>query len=71
MERGATMMFHDFGVEQRGQHQPHCSGGVDVFGACYELGLLTGKRKGWMYADTITADKSQGGWDMGVFKKNA
>lgn len=69
MQRGSTMMFHDFGLDQRGQAQPHCPGGIDVYGACYDLGLLTGKRKGWMYADTLIADRSQGGWDMAVFKK--
>ena len=65
----SVMMFHDFSPEQRGQPQPHCPGGIDVLGACYELGLMTEKRAGWKYADTITADKVGGGWDMGVFKK--
>ena len=65
----SVMMFHDFSPEQRGQPQPHCPGGIDVLGACYELGLMTGKRTGWKYADTITADKVGGGWDMGIFKK--
>jgi hypothetical protein len=69
MVRGSTMLFHDFSFDQRGQHQPHCAGGIDVYGACYDLGLLTGKRKGWYYVDTLNAERSQGGWDMGVFKK--
>jgi hypothetical protein len=69
MEPGALMMFHDFSPEQRGQPQPHCAGGIDVLGACYDLGLMTGKRKGWQYADTITANKAGGGWDMGIFEK--
>ena len=69
MVPGGTMMFHDFSQEQRGQAQPHCAGGVDVYGACNELGLLNGKRKGWTPGDHIVADKGQGGWDMGIFQK--
>jgi hypothetical protein len=66
---GTIVMFHDFGKEQIGQAQPHCPDGVDVYGACYDLGLLTGKRKGWIFLEHIHADQSQGGWDMGVFQK--
>jgi hypothetical protein len=69
MVPGSTMMFHDFGIDQRFQPQPHCPGGVDVWGACYDLGLLTNKRAGWAFAEHITGHKEQGGWDMGVFKK--
>jgi hypothetical protein len=64
------MMFHDFGVEQRGQPQPHCPDGIDVWGACYDLGLLTGKRPGWTFSEHITGHKAEGGWDMGVFRKD-
>src|SRR4030095_7458060 len=53
MVRGSTMMFHDFGTEQRGQPQPHCPGGIDVWGACYDLGLLTAKRPGWTFTEHI------------------
>jgi hypothetical protein len=66
---GALVMFHDFSQEQTGQHQPHCSGGIDVRGACYELGLLTNRRIGWKFVEEISADHDQGGWDMAVFKK--
>jgi Methyltransferase domain len=69
MVKGATMMFHDFSKDQVGQPQPHCPDGVDVRGACYDLGLLTGKRQGWTFGGEIFADRSNGGWDMGVFKK--
>lgn len=70
MVSGATMMFHDFGEGQIGQSQPHCPDGVDVRGACRDLGLLNGKRPGWKFADTFSADIAAGGWDMGVFKKD-
>lgn len=69
MERGSMMMFHDFGPDQKGHAQPHCPDGIDVWGACYDLGLLTGKRQGWTFTDHMTADKTQGGWDMGIFTK--
>jgi hypothetical protein len=64
----AVVMFHDFGQNQIGQQQPHCSGGVDVYGACVDLGLITGKRKGWTMLEHIHAKEHEGGWDMGVFK---
>jgi hypothetical protein len=67
--RGGTMMFHDIGKDQRFQPQPHCAGGIDVWGACYDLGLLTGKRKGWQFLEILSGRKEQGGWDMGVFEK--
>jgi hypothetical protein len=66
---GTLVMFHDFGDEQKGQAQPHCPDGCDVYGACYDLGLLTGKRKGWNFVEHIHADHNQGGWDMGIFEK--
>jgi hypothetical protein len=69
MVRGSMMMFHDFGPDQKGHAQPHCPDGIDVWGACYDLGLLTGKRQGWTFTDHMTADKTQGGWDMGIFTK--
>jgi hypothetical protein len=64
-----TVMFHDFGEDQRGHWQPHCPGGLDVRGACQDLGLLNGKRKNWKQTDTFTANRVLGGWDMGVFTK--
>lgn len=69
MVRHSVVMFHDFGDDQKGHYQPHCPTGLDVQGACYDLGLLTNKRPGWKYGDTFTADRLKGGWDMGVFKK--
>jgi hypothetical protein len=69
MERGSAMMFHDFGPDQRGQPQPHCAEGIDVWGACYDLGLLTNKRAGWAFTEHITGDKEEVCWDMGVFRK--
>jgi hypothetical protein len=69
MVRGGTMMFHDISPEQRGEAQPHCVGGIDVHGACYDLGLLNGRRAGWRFMEILSANKGQGGWDMGVFKK--
>jgi hypothetical protein len=66
---GALVMFHDSTQEQIGQPQPHCSGGIDVRGALYELGLLTNKRPGWKFVEEIRADRDQGGWDMAVFQK--
>ena len=71
MVPGGTMMFHDFNPAQRGYHQPHCPSGVDVWGACQDLGLLTGKRKGWKFTEHIHAQPEQGGWDMGIFTKEA
>jgi hypothetical protein len=69
MLRDSTMMFHDISQEQRGEAQPHCADGIDVQGACYDLGLLTGKRAGWRFAEIMVANKTLGGWDMGVFTK--
>jgi hypothetical protein len=69
MVKGGTMMFHDIGQDQRGHPQPHCPDGVDVYGACYELGLLTGKRAGWKHETTMTGNRVAGGWDMGIFSK--
>jgi hypothetical protein len=69
MEGGSVMMFHDISPEQKGHAQPHCSEGIDVWGACYDLGLLTGKRKGWKLGEILNANKDEGGWDMGVFEK--
>lgn len=65
----SVVMFHDFGDDQRGQSQPHCPSGADVNGACYELGLLTGKRKGWKFNEMMAGNRAKGGWDMGVFEK--
>lgn len=70
MVKDAVVMFHDFGDDQKGHWQPHCPTGLDVRGACYDLGLLTNKRAGWKYHGEFTADRVQGGWDMGVFTKN-
>jgi hypothetical protein len=66
---GAVVMFHDFNIEQRGMSQPHCRDGCDVYGACQELGLLSGNRAGWKMLEVATADRAIGGWDMGLFKK--
>jgi hypothetical protein len=66
---GATVMFHDFGEDQRGHWQPHCPTGLDVHGACYDLGLLTGRRAKWRMADIFVADRTIGSWDMGVFER--
>jgi len=68
MVPGGIIMFHDFSTEQFGYKQPHCPGGCDVLGACYELGLTTGKRAGWKQLETMRADRAQDGWDMGVFE---
>lgn len=70
MVPGSVMMFHDISPEQKGHAQPHCADGIDVWGACYDLGLLTGKRKGWKLGEIMNANKDQGGWDMGVFRKD-
>jgi len=70
MEHRGIAMFHDFSVEQIGQHQPHCPGGIDVRGAVNDLGLISGKRKGWRLTEVMTADRIQDGWDMAVFQKD-
>jgi hypothetical protein len=67
----STIMFHDFGEDQRGHFQPHCPTGLDVRGACYDLGLLTGKRTGWRFVSMFGGDRIKGGWDMGIFSKHA
>ena len=67
--KGGVVMFHDFSAEQLGQSQPHCPSGVDVRGACAELGLLNQKRAGWRFVEMLNADRAQGGWDMGIFEK--
>lgn len=69
MVPGGVVMFHDFSEEQQGFPQPHCSGGVHVLDACRELGLLSDKRAGWKFTETIPADLAGGGWNMGVFTK--
>jgi hypothetical protein len=73
MVRDSVMMFHDISREQVGQEQPHCQSGIDVIGACYELGLLTAsgvaKRNGWAFTEILGADRTSGGWDMGIFTK--
>src|SRR5215472_1369641 len=69
MVDGGIILMHDIGEDQIGLHQPHCTGGINVRGACYDLGLLANKRPGWKFTEEIKADKSNGGWDMGVFEK--
>jgi hypothetical protein len=69
MVPGGTIMFHDFGIDQRGDFQPHCPTGIDVRGACESLGLLTDKRPNWKHTGTFIGDKMQGGYDMGIFEK--
>jgi hypothetical protein len=66
---GGIVMFHDFTADQTGQSQPHCPTGCDVIGACRDLGLLDRKREGWQFIETITANRTAGGWDMGVFRR--
>lgn len=67
--KGGIVMFHDFGADQTGHYQPHCITGLDVRGAVQDLGLLSGKRAGWVFREEMTANRMAGGWDMGVFQK--
>ena len=69
VQPGSIIMFHDFGEDQRGHFQPHCPTGLDVRGACYDLGLLTGKRPDWKFNEMLSGDRIKGGWDMGIFEK--
>jgi len=69
MVKGGLVMFHDFGQDQIGHYQPHCVTGLDVRGAVQDLGLLNGKREGWVFREELTANKAVGGWDMGIFQK--
>jgi hypothetical protein len=69
MAPNGVVMFHDFSQEQVGQAQPHCVTGIDVRGACQDLGLTNGKRANWKFDETLTADRAKGGWDMAIFKK--
>jgi hypothetical protein len=69
MAPNGVVMFHDFSQDQVGQAQPHCIGGIDVCGACQDLGLTNGKRKNWKFDETLTANRAEGGWDMAIFKK--
>ena len=66
---GGVVMFHDFSPHQRGTPQPHCPSGVDVQGACADLGLMSNTRGGWRFLGTITADRARHGCDMAVFEK--
>jgi len=66
---GAVVMFHDYGADQRGHFQPHCPTGLDVLGACDDLGLTSGRRAGWQFLEMMSADRAKGGWDMGLFEK--
>jgi len=68
MVQGGIVMFHDFGHEQIGQHQPHC-GRLDVRGACSDLGLLDNHRNGWKYICELVGDKTKDGANMGVFER--
>jgi hypothetical protein len=65
----SVIMFHDFGEDQRGHYQPHCPTGLDVRGACYDLGLLDNKRADWKFNEMLTGDRAKGGWDMGIFER--
>jgi hypothetical protein len=69
MAPNGVVMFHDFSQDQVGQAQPHCIGGIDVRGACQDLGLTNGKRANWKFDETLIADRTKGGWDMAIFKK--
>jgi len=69
MVNGGILMFHDYGVDQVGHYQPHCPTGLDVRGAVQELGLVTGKRKGWVFREELVGNRVAGGWDMGIFQK--
>jgi hypothetical protein len=67
---GGVVLFHDFGDDQVGQSQPHCSGGLDVAGACRDLGLTNNERAGWHFMGELVGDKSTGAANMGVFQKH-
>jgi len=67
--KGGLVMFHDYGFDQVGHYQPHCVTGLDVRGAVQDLGLLSGKRKGWVFREELIANRAAGGWDMGIFQK--
>jgi len=67
--KGGLVMFHDYGADQIGHYQPHCVTGLDVRGAVQDLGLISGKRKGWVFREELIANKPAGGWDMGIFQK--
>jgi hypothetical protein len=69
MEPGGCVLFHDVSPEQQGIFQPHCSQGIHVRDAINQLGLFSGRRKGWRFSEQITADRTQDGWDMAVFHK--
>jgi len=71
LEPSGVVMFHDFSEDQVGHPQPHCSGGIDVRGACRELGLLNGRRNGWKHSETVIGNRLQGGWDLAVFAKES
>lgn len=66
--KGGIIAFHDFGQDSVGEPQPHCGSG-DTLGACRELGLLDGRRKGWKLIETVIGDKSKTGRDLGVFER--
>ena len=61
----SVMMFHDISPEQRGHAQPHCADGIDVWGACYDLGAANRKTQGleaWRDHDTRTKPRAAGTW---------
>jgi len=66
--RHGVVMFHDFGTSDIGIPQPHC-GTIDVRGACEDLGLLNNQRQGWKFVRELTANKLEGGSNMGVFQR--
>ena len=69
MPRNGILMFHDFAADQVGHFQPHCPTGLDVRGACRELGLLNGKRTDWKFEGEWGSKRELGGWDMGIFSR--
>lgn len=62
---GGIIAFHDVCEScQHGSLQPHCGTGIEVRAALEELGLLEGKRHGWMIVEETGAQ-----WSMAFFEK--
>jgi hypothetical protein len=75
---GGLVAFHDFGENSVGQLQSYLSHGpANVIGACKELGLVDGGRKGWKFLDHVKGDIKgyvrgetlEPGLDLGVFER--
>ncbi len=66
--KDGIVMFHDFG-EHETADEPRGHGPRAVHGSAQDLGLLDGKREGWIFREEIQSAGYPANGNMGVFQK--